>query len=126
MNRAATNSIFCGCTAKIIAIVDAFSMNKDVVKVTYHWQHVNHIPTSIGDVRRGPAHRAIKEFIQEQVDNNMSKRSHAFDANSFTDQNISAVNRIATEISNITSRLTDLSLNAQDGSQRHHQRQRRF
>jgi hypothetical protein len=47
-------------------------MNKDVVKVTYHWQHVGHIPTSIDDVRRGPAHRAIKEFIQEQVDNNMT------------------------------------------------------
>jgi antitoxin component HigA of HigAB toxin-antitoxin module len=47
-----------------------------------------------------------------------------FDANSFTDQNISAVNRIATEISNIASRLTDLSLNAKNGS--HRQRQRRF
>jgi regulatory protein YycI of two-component signal transduction system YycFG len=40
-----------------------------------------------------------------------------FDANSFTHRNINNVNRIATEIDNIASRLTDMSLNVQGGNQ---------
>jgi hypothetical protein len=43
-----------------------------MLQITYHWKHVGHIPTSINDMRSGPANPTVIAFIQEQIENNMT------------------------------------------------------
>jgi hypothetical protein len=43
-----------------------------LISVTYTWKHTGHIPGSIQDMREGPSAKIIKQFIEEQVENNMT------------------------------------------------------
>lgn len=63
---------YCGCTAKILATVLATADNKNIIKVTYQWEHVGHVPGSVEDLRTGPSSRYVSNFILEQVEKNMT------------------------------------------------------
>jgi hypothetical protein len=72
VQRKASQSMYCGCTAKIEALVERNSAQQDMIQITYHWKHVGHIPTNIKDMRSGPANPIVAAFIQEQIENNMT------------------------------------------------------